>query len=45
MALIRSITTVGGFTLISRIAGFVRDILFAAILGAGPVADALFVAF
>ncbi|MGY9004611.1 MAG: murein biosynthesis integral membrane protein MurJ [Alphaproteobacteria bacterium] len=45
MALIRSIATVGGFTLLSRIAGFVRDILFAAILGAGPVADAFFVAF
>ena len=45
MALIRSITTVGGFTLTSRIAGFVRDVLFAAILGAGPAADAFFVAF
>ena len=45
MALIRSIATVGGYTMISRIFGFVRDILIAAILGAGPVADAFFVAF
>src|SRR5690606_41191022 len=39
------ISTVGGFTLVSRVTGFVRDILIAAILGAGPVADAFFVAF
>jgi putative peptidoglycan lipid II flippase len=45
MALIRSITTIGGFTLLSRLAGFVRDVLFAAVLGAGPAADAFFVAF
>lgn len=36
--------TVGGFTLLSRITGFLRDIMLAAILGAGPVADAFFVA-
>ncbi len=41
----RSIATVGGYTLISRILGFIRDILIAASLGAGPVADAFFVAF
>jgi len=45
MALMRSIATVGGFTMLSRILGFVRDILVAAILGAGPVADAFFIAF
>ncbi|WP_317683600.1 murein biosynthesis integral membrane protein MurJ [Terasakiella sp. A23] len=45
MALLRSIATVGGFTMLSRILGFVRDILVAAILGAGPVADAFFIAF
>jgi putative peptidoglycan lipid II flippase len=45
MALLRSITTVGGFTLLSRLFGFLRDVLFAAILGAGPAADAFFVAF
>ncbi len=37
--------TVGGFTLISRLTGFTRDILIAALLGAGPVGDAFFVAF
>src|ERR1017187_8264533 len=36
--------TVGGFTLLSRLTGFARDIMLAAILGAGPVADAFFVA-
>lgn len=40
----RSISIVGGFTLLSRITGFLRDIMLAAILGAGPVADAFFVA-
>ncbi|MEE8123737.1 MAG: lipid II flippase MurJ, partial [Alphaproteobacteria bacterium] len=45
MALLRSITTVGGYTMISRLLGFVRDVLLAALLGAGPVADAFFVAF
>ena len=38
------IFTVGGFTLLSRLTGFARDIMLAAILGAGPVADAFFVA-
>ena len=42
--MIRRIFTVGGFTLLSRITGFMRDIMLAAILGAGPVADAFFVA-
>src|SRR5512135_3048724 len=45
MALIRSVATVGSYTLVSRVLGFIRDILTAAILGAGPVADAFFVAF
>lgn len=45
MNLVRAITTVGGFTMMSRILGFVRDILIAAALGAGLVADAFFVAF
>src|SRR5918994_7837174 len=38
------IFTVGGYTLLSRLTGFARDIMLAAILGAGPVADAFFVA-
>jgi putative peptidoglycan lipid II flippase len=44
MALLRSVATVGSYTMVSRLFGFVRDILTAAILGAGPVADAFFVA-
>lgn len=43
--LIRTASTVGGWTLVSRILGFVRDILLARVLGAGPLADAFFVAF
>src|ERR1700745_2358317 len=39
------IFTVGGYTLLSRLTGFARDIMLAAVLGAGPVADAFFVAF
>ena len=45
MSLARAIAVVGGFTMISRVTGFVRDVLIAAVLGAGPVADAFFVAF
>ncbi|WP_085902572.1 murein biosynthesis integral membrane protein MurJ [Kiloniella majae] len=45
MSLVRNLATVSGFTGISRILGFVRDILVAAFLGAGPIADAFFVAF
>jgi putative peptidoglycan lipid II flippase len=42
--MLRGILTVGGWTMASRLLGFVRDILIAALLGAGPVADAFFVA-
>jgi putative peptidoglycan lipid II flippase len=42
--MIERIITVGGFTLLSRVTGFLRDIILAAVLGAGPVADAFFVA-
>ena len=45
VALVRSIATVGSITLVSRLLGFVRDIMIAALLGAGPLADAFFVAF
>src|SRR5215475_9557328 len=38
------ILTVGGLTLLSRVTGFLRDIMLAAILGAGPLADAFFIA-
>jgi putative peptidoglycan lipid II flippase len=40
----RAIATVGGWTMVSRILGFLRDMLIAAKLGAGPMADAFFVA-
>ena len=39
------IFTVGGYTLLSRLTGFARDVMLAAVLGAGPVADAFYVAF
>jgi putative peptidoglycan lipid II flippase len=45
MRLYRAFATVGGLTLLSRILGFVRDILFAAAFGSGMVADAFNVAF
>jgi len=38
-------STVGGWTMLSRVLGFVRDVLLARVLGAGPLADAFFVAF
>jgi putative peptidoglycan lipid II flippase len=45
MNLIASTSTFGFFTLISRILGYVRDILIAIFLGTGLLADAFFVAF
>ncbi|MDZ4737279.1 MAG: murein biosynthesis integral membrane protein MurJ [Rhodospirillaceae bacterium] len=44
MILLRSVATVGGFTLVSRFLGVARDLLIARYLGAGPIADAFFVA-
>ena len=45
MQLARNFATVGAMTAVSRVLGFVRDTFLAAALGAGPVADAFFVAF
>src|SRR5499426_1954252 len=45
MKLYRAFATVGGLTLLSRVFGFLRDILIAATLGSSAVADAFFVAF
>ena len=45
MSLLRNFVTVGGATAVSRVLGFGRDILMAAALGTGPIADAFFVAF
>lgn len=43
--LVTGFVTVGGWTLASRIAGFIRDVLIAAYLGAGPVAEAFLIAY
>ncbi|MFK4811497.1 murein biosynthesis integral membrane protein MurJ [Devosia sp. ZW T5_3] len=45
MSLYRNFLSVGGLTLVSRIAGFARDALMAAVLGIGPAADAFNAAF
>ncbi|RAU23854.1 murein biosynthesis integral membrane protein MurJ [Paramagnetospirillum kuznetsovii] len=45
MSLFRSIATVGGFTMMSRVTGLMREMMIAHYLGAGAVADAFFVAF
>lgn len=45
MNLLRATATIGGLTLISRIAGFVRDLLMARFVGAGMAADAFLIAF
>ena len=43
--LVRGFLTVGGWTMASRLLGFVRDVVIAAALGAGPVAEAFTIAF
>lgn len=45
MSFAKSISTVGGFTLLSRIFGFVRDLMMTRYLGAGMAADAFVIAF
>src|SRR5690606_14070244 len=45
MSLFRATFTVGGLTAISRVLGFIRDVLMARILGAGLVADCFVLAF
>ena len=45
MNIIKSTGTFSFYTLISRISGYLRDILIAIFLGSGPIADAFFVAF
>lgn len=45
MSLFKSIATFGGWTLVSRITGFFRDMILANYLGAGMVSDAFFVSF
>jgi len=45
--MMRSLATVSGMTLLSRVFGFVRQVLIAGVIGAGgnPVADAFWAAF
>lgn len=45
MSLVRSTATIGFYTLISRVLGFLRDVTIASGLGAGMLSDAFFVAF
>jgi len=45
MNLHKATGTIGGLTLVSRIAGFAREMLMARILGAGVYTDAFYVAF
>lgn len=45
MSLFKSVATFGGFTFISRITGFLRDMVLANYLGAGAVSDAFLAAF
>jgi putative peptidoglycan lipid II flippase len=45
LSLFKSLSTVGGFTLASRLLGFVRDLVFAQVFGANAFTDAFFVAF
>ena len=45
MKLYRGFAAVASITLLSRVLGFVRDVLIAAVLGTSAVADAFFVAF
>ncbi len=45
MSLFKSIATFGSYTMISRLTGFVRDMVLADFLGAGAASDAFFVSF
>jgi putative peptidoglycan lipid II flippase len=45
MSFARAVRTVAGLTMVSRVLGFIRDVLTADMLGSGPMADAFFVAF
>ncbi|MBI4246781.1 MAG: lipid II flippase MurJ, partial [Candidatus Rokubacteria bacterium] len=42
---VRALGSIGGATLVSRVLGFVRDMVVALAFGAGPATDAFFVAF
>ena len=42
--MLKHILSVGGWTLVSRVTGFARDVVIAAVMGVGPIADAFVVA-
>lgn len=45
MSLLKNVGTIGGLTAVSRVFGFMRDILLARVMGAGGAADAWQLAF
>jgi putative peptidoglycan lipid II flippase len=45
LSVFRHTTLVGGMTLLSRVSGMVRDMVYSRVFGAGPLMDAFFVAF
>ena len=45
MNLVKATGTIGGLTLVSRVAGFAREMLMSRVMGASWQADAFFVAF
>ena len=45
MSLFKSVATFGSFTMLSRISGFLRDMVLAKYLGAGMISDAFFISF
>ena len=45
MSLVRSVSTIGGLTLVSRVLGMVRDMLMARYVGAGMASDAFLIAW
>ena len=45
LKILKNVTTVGVWTLASRVLGLIRDVIFFTIIGVGPVLDAFFVAF
>ena len=45
MNIVKSTGTFGFYTIISRLLGYLRDVLIAIFLGTGFIADAFFVAF
>ena len=45
MSLFKSVATFGGLTLVSRVTGFLRDMVLAYFLGASAMADAFVVSF